>query len=97
MGLLWIYSGRLQSQQKAKGLGQSQRMCLQAEKNQGDWEFPEDIGTLEGICPHSFQKQRASTFIFDASRPMSNYISVLKITQSVAMSYANLHYCTTLS
>lgn len=73
-------------------------MCLQAEKSQDDWEFPEAIGALEGICPHSFQsREPASTFIFDASRPMSNYIFVLKITQGVAISYADLYYCTTLS
>lgn len=60
MGLSWTFSGGPQSQQEAKGLGQGQRMCLQAEKSQGDWESPEAAGGLERSYPHSFQKQRAS-------------------------------------
>lgn len=53
-------------------------MCLQAEKSQGAREFPEAIDDLEGISPHSFQKQKASQHLhFYVSRTLREYISVL--------------------
>lgn len=51
-------------------------MCLQVEKSQGGWEFPEAIDGRDP--PHSFQEQRASQHLhFDVSRTLSDYISVL--------------------